>query len=454
MNRNAELQALLLELEQTPEILDTSVDRAIWRSRAVKRRRKILGIPAGTMAACFLTFVLLVNLVPTFAYACGGVPLLRELAKAVALSPSLSAAVENEYVQPIGLSQTKNGITAAVEYVIVDQKQVNIFFTLNGEGYESLSAELPEFTPRQDCSVLGAGFRQPPGTLLDVTMDYGDQDVPEGFTMTFAVTGEREGASEASSPAAPERAYEDEMLSPEPETDEEILAEFTFELTFDPQFTAKGEILSVDQTFVMDGQTFTVTQAEVYPTHVRINVEGAETNTAWLKGLDFYLENEDGRRFESISNGVTASGDPETPAMVSYRLESPYFSHSDHLTLHITGAEWLEKEHQRVYVDLVHETAPWLPEGVTLASAQLRQDGWFLRFRLDAALRGSPFSMTFYDADGAAHEMGQMGMSVSGDDEDGELMLPLPGYREGEVWLEAHFSHHTQLSAPVAIPIK
>ena len=170
--------------------------------------------------------------------------------------------------------------------------------------------------------------------------------------------------------------------------------------------------------------------------------------------MDFYQENEDGRRFESISNGVTASGDPETPGMVSYRLESPYFSHSDHLTLHITGAEWLEKEHQRVYVDLVQETAPWLPEGVTLASAQLRQDGWFLRFRLDAVLPGSPFSMTFYDADGAAHEMGQMGMSVSGDDEDGELMLPLPGYREGEVWLEAHFSHHTQLSAPVAIPIK
>ena len=120
----------------------------------------IFGIPAGSLAACFLGFVLLVNLFPPFARACGSVPVLRELALAVAWSPSLSAAVENEYVQPIGKSQTENGITATIEYVIVDQKQVNIFLTLKGEGYETLTAEMPEFTPRQQCcSVLGADFR-------------------------------------------------------------------------------------------------------------------------------------------------------------------------------------------------------------------------------------------------------------------------------------------------------
>lgn len=68
--------------------------------------------------------------------------------------------------------------------------------------------------------------------------------------------------------------------------------------------------------------------------------------------------------------------------MVSFRLESPYFSGSDRLTLCITGARWLEKEHERVYVDLVHQTAPWLPEGVTLTSAQRREGGWFLTFRV------------------------------------------------------------------------
>ena len=76
MNRNTEYESLLRELESTPAALDGCVERAQARLRARRRRRRILGIPAGTLAACFAGFVLLVNLFPTFAYACGGVPVL------------------------------------------------------------------------------------------------------------------------------------------------------------------------------------------------------------------------------------------------------------------------------------------------------------------------------------------------------------------------------------------
>lgn len=72
MNRNTEYESLLRELESTPAALDGCVERAQARLRARRRRRRILGIPAGTLAACFAGFVLLVNLFPTFAYACGG----------------------------------------------------------------------------------------------------------------------------------------------------------------------------------------------------------------------------------------------------------------------------------------------------------------------------------------------------------------------------------------------
>lgn len=452
MNRNEEYRALLQELETTPPALDTAVERALKRHRAARKRR-LWGIPAGSLAACFLLFVGLVNAFPTFAAACEDVPVLGALAEAVRFSPSLSAAVENDYVQPVGQSQTKNGITATVESIIVDQKQVHIFFTLEGEGYESLSAEMPAFSPAQQCSILGSDFQQKPGTLLNFTLDYVDRDVPEGFTMTFAVTGQREGEQQET-PAAPDRAIEDEMLAPSTEPEAEILAEFTFDLTFDPQFTAQGEVLAVNRTFTLDGQTFTLTEAEVYPTHLRINVEGAEDNTAWLKGLEFYLENEDGERFDAVSGGVTASGETDSPAMVSYRLESPWFSGSDHLTVHITGAKWLAKEHQRVYVDLEHGTAPWLPDGVSLTSAQRREDGWVLTFRLDGALKGSPFSMTFYDAEGNPWDARQMGMTFSDDEQAGSVMLPLPDYQAGEVWLTANYSHETALPEDVEIPLK
>ncbi len=449
MNRNQEYEALLQELEATPATLDGTAERALRRRRR-ERRLRIFGVPAGSLAACFVAFVLLVNLFPPFARACGNVPLLRALAQAVAWSPSLSAAVANDYVQPIGQSQTVNGITATIEYVIVDQKQVHIFFTLKGEEYETLSAEMPEFSPEQHCAVLGADFHQKPGTLLHFTLDYLEGDVPEGFAMAFGVTGET-GEEAEGGPAAPSRSILDEPEWEEPD----ILADFTFDLKFDPTYTAQGEIVPVDSTFRLDGQTLTVTTAEVYPTHVRVNIEGAEDNTAWLKGLDFYLENEDGERFDSISNGITASGDTDSPAMVSYRLESPYFADSAHLTLHITGATWLDKDKERVRADLANGTVEWLPEGVSVQAMQHRADGWVLTFDVTAPadIHKQVFASQYYDEAGTQYDMDRFGWSVL-DDGHGEAYLPLRGCDQDTVWLELSYSRTTTAETPVTIPIK
>ena len=453
MNRNQEYEALLQELEATPATLDGTAERALRRRRR-ERRLRIFGVPVGSLAACFAAFVLLVNLFPPFARACGNVPVLRALAQAVAWSPSLSAAVANDYVQPIGQSQTVNGITATIEYVIVDLKQVHIFFTLKGEGYESLSAELPEFTPWQRCSVLEGDFLQPPGTLLRFTLDYQDNDVPEGFTMTLGVTGETAGEAESQPPA--DSSVWDALEKDTAPPDNSILATFTFDLKFDPTYTASGEIIPVNSAFQLDGQTLTVTEAEVYPTHVRVNVEGAAANTAWLKSLDFYLENEDGERFEPISNGVTASGDPDTPAMNSFRLESPYFADSAHLTLHITGATWLDKDMERIRVDLKSGTADQMPEGVELYSAERHGDDWRIEFRARSREENHFYQLfysTYYAPDGTEYD--QQATSVTAP-EDGYFyrQMVLRDYPWDEVWLCPAYSRTMTAETPVTIPIK
>ena len=139
MNRKNEFEAMIEELNQPAPGLEATLDRAYKRKR--KRTTQMIVRPLAGLAACFAVFVLLVNFCAPVAYACSLVPGLRELAAAVTFSRSLTDAVENEYVQPMDLSQTDNDITAEVAYLIVDQKQVNVFYRLDSDKYEKLYAD-------------------------------------------------------------------------------------------------------------------------------------------------------------------------------------------------------------------------------------------------------------------------------------------------------------------------
>ena len=130
MNRNDEFRDYLDSFGDTPPELEYTLTRA--RARLKARRRRAIFAPLGTLCAFALCFVGLVNMSESFASACYDIPVLRELAAAVDFSPSLSRAVENDYVQELGLEQTVNGIDCRIEYVIVDGAQLNVFFTLSG----------------------------------------------------------------------------------------------------------------------------------------------------------------------------------------------------------------------------------------------------------------------------------------------------------------------------------
>ena len=452
MNRSEEYAALISQLDAIPNELETTVERAMKREKTLRFKRFCCR-PAVSLAACFAAFVMLVNVFPTFAKACEDIPVIGDLAKAVTWSPSLTAAVENEYVQPIGKSQTVNGITATIQYLIVDQKQVNIFFTLDGE-YENLTGEQPDFIPEQKCSRSVNNFNEPPGSLLRYTLNYGDEDVPSSFTMTFGVTTYEETDFEE---RPPEQSWEDEMLQPNEPYEPDILAEFTFDLEFDPDFTAKGEIVPVNTSFDLDGQTLTVTEAEIYPTHTRVKIQGAEENTAWLKGVQFYLENEDGEQFRPISNGVSAMGDPDSPAMLSFHLESPYFAKSKHLTLYITQVEWLDKELEKVRVDLNTLYMDRKIEGVRVFSAEHREGGWLLSLEVERIKENhsfTVFSTTYYDAQGKEYHMDSQASSSGESPEYFREELPLKGYHEDAVWLVPLYSHRTDCSPSITVPIK
>ena len=245
MNRMEEYKALLNELDAAPEDLEYTVKKVLNRKNALQKKRRIFGMSAISLAACFGAFVLLVNLSVPFARACGSIPLISRLAKAVSWSPSLSAAVEHDYVQPLELSQSQNGITAKVEYLIVDQKQVDVFFSVDSDVYQHLNLEHPRLTMpdgQEGYSSSLSTYGAENGDLMDFRIDFMERDVPDHLTMTFDVYDDpnRYKTSEPADKTLTED-YGDELLSDNSEEQRDILATFTFELEFEPcVFHGKG----------------------------------------------------------------------------------------------------------------------------------------------------------------------------------------------------------------------
>ena len=425
MNRNDEFTEFMKELDMgVPEISES-----IQRGSRRKARKNFLYQPLLGLAAVFALFVLSVNLFAPVAYACSKVPVLKELAKAVTFSRSLSDAVENEYVQEMNLKQTKRDITAEIAYLIVDQKQVNVFYRFESERYDKLNAYCnvldEDGNDMEGHSVSSGGFGLQNEELRCATIDFYENNVPGVLCLQLEVFGD----------------YENE--------NRDFLEVFDFLLEFDPEFTAKGRVYAVNQTVELDGQQISIESIEVYPTHARVNVADAPENTAWLKALMFYMETEKGEVFTTAKNGVTAMGSPDSPSMVSYYAESTYFYDAKQLNLVITGALWQEKGRERIKVDLeTGETDP-LPDNVAFMGAERERNGWLvLRFK-EPFVKGEPsrsaFGFQCYDVNEEEYSA-SIGLTM-GDEElqDGEQgwyvrEYCLEDYAQKEIWLTTQYT--------------
>jgi len=426
MNRMEEYSHLMQELDAPVPGLDKTYERA----RAKYIRRKWIRRPLTGFAAAFALFVLLVNFCTPVAYACSRVPFLKELAEAVTFSRSLTDAVDNRYVQPLHLEQTDHRVTASVEYLIVDQKQVNVFYRLDSDIYEHMSESPVILTADGEhpmsCSYGPNEWDVPNGKLRSTTIDFIDSDVPS--SLRFQLKIQDQGP--------------------------EYIACFDFLLEFDPEFTASGKVLSLDQTIELDGQSITFTTMEIYPTHLRVNVADIPENTAWLTRLDFYIETDWGMKFDPVANGITATGSVDSPMMCSYRADSTYFYEAKHLKLVITGAEWLDKDMERIHLNLKTGQADRLPEGVVLDNVKERGNGWILSF---CAPQRSPghthqlMSNTYYDAEGTEYSIDSWQSGFT--DEEGIFRetIPLRNYPYDEVWLCPRYSREWTAENPIII---
>lgn len=443
MNRNEEYEALLQALEQTPPALEYTVQRA--RARCKKSRlRRALGVPAAGLAGLAAAFVLLVNLSAPFALACGSIPILKDLAAAVAFSPSLKAAVEHDYVQYIDQEQTQNGVTLHLDSLILDKAQVTFF----------LQVDLPEGWEKFDflADVTGPGGEQVQGVAITSrSFPAGELAGAVSLLVTDDVTLPQSLRLQCEIYPWETRDYKG--VSP--------TAEFTFDIPLDSRFTDEGETLPINRWITLDGQRVLVESLDVNPTHARLNLSDDPDNTMWLSSLECYLTDGSGNRYEMGTSGsVSASGSFQTSGSISYYMDSPYFTKPEQLTLHITRITWLEKDKTHITVDLKTGTADWLPEGVSLTVEREGDLAFFTarapEFEYRPALAYQIFQWSYLDPWGVEHSRSSGGTGTGGDNDPGYFReeFQIPVYDWDTVVLLPHFSRTADISDPITIPVK
>lgn len=457
MNRMEEYSALLQELNETPPRLNFTVARAKAKAKRQKLRRAF-GVPAAAVAAVCVCFVLLVNVSAPFAAACSAIPFIKDLADAVSFSPSLSAAVENDWVQPIGLTRSANGAEMTIEYLIVDQQQLNIFYTTGGDAapmYDVYTdVQGAGGTDISGFGVLYSSAREN-GELQKITVDFEDSSMPGELRLECRLFP-LEGAVGES--VAPSHALDtpEETAQPEP------VATLTFDLTFDPKFTTQATVVELNRWVELDGQRILFKNVEIYPTHIRINVEDDPDNTAWLRSLELYAEDESGARYDR-PGGIIASGSADSPFFRSFRLDSSYFSESERLTVCVTGATWLDKDTEWTWVDLTTGETGFLPDGVVLHDFSRDGDGASLTFRAHSQMPGNLF-MRWRIPGGEAGYFDSWSFTTSrspGDDGESwqdleeytDCTFPLENCNGDRVELELDYTRKDTFDAPVEIPI-
>lgn len=431
-----EWNSMLERSARYPDALD-SVQKRL-KARVRRRRRREFG-SALSMAAAIFLFVILVNVSPAFAGAVMDIPVIGRLAELVKFDKSLSGAIENDYVQAVGLHAGDGGTSLYLPYVIADEKNLVLFYQLPDElakaprqGADTFELSLEQLSDGETGRQLDgysyesvlAGYEELSKTqgLLLQRLSFEDSALPRHLLLSVSLT---QADQSLKGPA---------------------VSHFQFELFLD-EF-APARVHEINQSFAALGQRFTVERLLLYPTVTQVDIRLDSSNDALIKGFSLSIL-EEGREALSKNNGITASYDGD---MMHLYLESNYFNPGQKRQLSIYGIQLIPKAEEFLTIDLNAGTMePDIPQlrlkavekGASGTSAYIvfeNEDTGFL-----------PLSMTYEDTAGNTYSID----SISSTQRDGgdEVSFTATVPPDGIIRLRRTLTSPTDLESPILIDI-
>lgn len=185
MNRREEYWVLTEQLRREPPELESAVRRGMDRAQA---EAPAASGAAGRTGWCVRRFRGDGERLPGLCHLLRQGAVLRELAAAVAFSPSLRAAVEHDYVQYIGRTEGADRISVTAEYVIASPARAHLFYSVEGGGRVSWELQTPDGTPLEGySSAQYSGTAGEAEELRHTEFHFSRGELPEEFLAVCTV---------------------------------------------------------------------------------------------------------------------------------------------------------------------------------------------------------------------------------------------------------------------------
>lgn len=348
------------ELVVMPELaLEAAIRSGIeqGRKRSIRRNRKRWSV---SMIAAGLSVILLltafVRVSPVFASIVKEIPGFSGFVELIQGDKSLITAMENDFIQPIKLSDEKNGYIFMVDGIIADDQRMAILYTVEGPGINGNTGFLEYKLKTSDGKDLVAsigsshypnddaeGSSVPVHQYLDILMGEGSK-MPESLQFSLLLGGQW------------------------------LKVDFPIE---HKRFEGMREEISIEHKVEVGGQRFTVKNAVITPLQIAVTIEADATNDKHANGfINIALVDEKGRRYESNS----AFGDSNTS--ITLHFKSSYFVKPKKLTL-IADGLYLSENNLSITVDTDKiETLSSPNNRLLLASKELLNGEYEVKFDL------------------------------------------------------------------------
>jgi hypothetical protein len=409
-----------------PENIDDYIRKGITLGVKKKKANKIK-LMANAAVICILTlFTVAVRTSPAFAAYMAKVPGLEYLVRFINYDKGLQDAIENNFIQNINSSVTKEGIKFTIKDVIIDNSQAIIFYSIHNQR-DDKNIQLAKLNLANEegkvliVSTSWGGSRPYEAKGDNIIEDRIDVNFLEGTVLPDKLSIEVKLREEAFND---DIEYKDSVLD----------SSWNFEIAIDKEkIKAMEKPYALNQVVEIEGQKIIFKGVKITPTRIVVEIEYDENNSKKILGYDdITLVNEKGETWGTIMNGYSGSRLDENHE--SLYFQSNYFDIPKKLYIKGFSVRALDKDKLDVVVDLENNKLLKAPdERLSLREIQKTEKETHIIFRLESdkafedRFSGFVFSGSFKDSKGKTYN--NSGMETWVDGLNDEVKIPMINFK-------------------------